>query len=390
MSTPPFRILITPLNWGLGHATRCLPIAAAFLSTSSKQAARSNPSIEIHWASDGDALALLRAELPKDTVIHELPSYGIRYPTASASVNMILGGPRMGAAIVQEAKAVADLHKHFNYSFILSDNRFGCRVDGVPSAILTHQIYLPIQNWFSRKLGNLLNHRLLAKFDQIVVPDQAAHPRLAGKMSAQHPKIPTNYIGPISRFSVAPPSEQPSTPTGITQLAIVLSGPEPQRTRLEVQLLKALTKTPRIGTVLLVRGKPKDAPTISKTLIDDVEKAENRLIIHDFLGSMELMKVLAEAKIVISRPGYTTVMDLAKLGRKAIYIPTPGQPEQEWLGKSLAASGEGVCVAQQALVLAEAVKACSALTEKRNGRPAQAEYQLDTWVRKVLDSTAAA
>ena len=377
MSTQPFRILIAPLNWGLGHATRCLPIATAFAKT----AAAKNQEVIIHWASDGQALELLKAELPAGSVIHGLPSYGIRYPTRSASVNMVLGGPKMGAAILQENKAVADLHKHFNYSFILSDNRFGCRVEGVPSAIMTHQVHLPIRNWFSRKLGTMLNHRLLAKFDQVVVPDFPTEPRLAGKMSAPHPKVPTSYIGPVSRFSKKQTSE--GQKSGV---AIVLSGPEPQRTKLEHQLLQQLVSLTMSGKVVLVRGRPSGAPDLDLTLMSRINQKGVNLEIHDFLATEVLEGVLAQAEVLVTRPGYTTVMDLSVLGRKAIYIPTPGQPEQEWLGNALEDSGMGICATQKEMALAEAVTSFKKLEVTKETAQVTETNLLEGWVAKVLGS----
>jgi len=382
MSTQPFRILITPLNWGLGHATRCLPIASAFAKTSAEKEDKAR-EVEIHWASDGQALALLKAELPTNTFIHELPSYGIRYPTGSASVNMVLGGPQMGAAIVREAKAVAQLHKRFNYNFILSDNRFGCRVNGVPSAIVTHQVHLPIRNWFSRKLGTMLNHRLLAKFDQVVVPDFPKQPRLAGKMSNPHPRVLTNFIGPISRFS--PQATQIKNKS--IAMAMVLSGPEPQRTKLENQLLLALKTTQFENPITLVRGRPDNAPKVSKDLLQQIEDAGNQLTCYDFMKTADLLEVLAEAEIILTRPGYTTVMDLSVLARKAIYVPTPGQPEQEWLGKALETKGVGICVAQRKLVLAEAISRWKELRENKASALVEGNKLLHNWVDTIVRKT---
>lgn len=370
-------MLIAPLNWGLGHATRCLPVASAFAKTADAHL----QALEIHWASDGQALGLLRAELPTDAVIHELPSYGIRYPTCSASVNMVLGGPKMGAAILMENKAVAALHKRFNYNFILSDNRFGCYVKDVPSAIMTHQVHLPIRNWFSRKLGTILNHRLLAKFDQVVVPDVAQQPRLAGKMSASHQKIPTNYIGPVSRFSQG----TYTLPEEKIALAIVLSGPEPQRTKLEQLLLEQLPTLEVAGEIVLVRGRPSGAPTLHPALLEVISAQRIQLKIHDFMATEALEGVLAKAEIIVTRPGYTTVMDLSVLGRKAIYIPTPGQPEQEWLGKSLEMSKMGISVVQNNFVLAKAVKQYQKLNEAQRTTNEKGDTLLKKWVVAVLE-----
>ena len=381
MTAKPFRILIAPLNWGLGHATRCLPIAAAFAKTGPTL----DRNVEIHWASDGQALALLKAELPLGSIIHQLPSYGIRYPTSSASVNMVLGGPQMAAAIVNESKAVADLHKHYSYDFILSDNRFGCRVHGLPSAILTHQVHLPIQNWFSRKLGNFLNHRLIAKFDQVIVPDAASPARLAGKMSAPHPKTPTIYIGAISRFSQNDkfPLDPHHEKKGI---AIVLSGPEPQRTKLEAQLLQQLEDTPFSEKIWLIRGRPHDAPMLDQSLLEKLTNQGRVVEVHDFLGTEALGNVLAKAEIIVTRPGYTTAMDLAVLQRKAIFIPTPGQPEQQWLGKSLASKGIGICIEQSKLVLAKAINELQDLKTQRRAYNMSDHALLDAWIEEVLSA----
>ncbi len=378
MTAKPFRILIAPLNWGLGHATRCLPIASAFAKTGAAQAR----TVEIHWASDGQALELLRAELPAESIIHELPSYGIRYPTSSASVNMVLGGPQMATAIVREAKAVADLHEHFSYNFILSDNRFGCRIEGVPSAIMTHQVHLPIRNWFSRKLGNFLNYRLLAKFDQVVVPDVASSPRLAGDMSAAHPKTPTSYIGPISRF--ANRDGRATVGEKSIGMAVVLSGPEPQRTKLEMQLIQALAQLPLKEKIVLVRGLPQDAPKLNPKLLASLSTNRRLLEVYDYLGAEALLEVLAKAEIILTRPGYTTVMDLNALHRRAIYVPTPGQPEQNWLGKSLSIKGEGICVSQTELNLNEAIDQLRQLEVLSAASTSVGETLLDKWVMKVL------
>jgi len=290
----------------------------------------------------------------------------------------------MGAAVLQEYKAIAELHRRYSYDFILSDNRFGCRVPGVRSAIMTHQVHLPIRNWFSRKLGNVLNHRFLSKFDQIIIPDEKLQPRLAGNMSAPHPKCPTTYIGPVSRFSIPP---QQKSPTTSIALAIVLSGPEPQRTILEDLLLNQLTSTALSGIIILVRGRPKHAPAIPEGVLRQVESAGQQLEIHNFMKGAELERVLAKADIILTRPGYTTVMDLSVLRRKAIFTPTPGQPEQEWLGRSLHAAGLGICIEQSQLRLTEAIEKWKTINHQSERGASRKSSLLKEWVDQILTHT---
>ena len=353
-------ILIAPLNWGLGHAARSVPIAAAFAKTC---------GAVVHWASDGGALELLRRERPNDRHF-ELPSYGVRYPTRSARLNMLLSAPRMLSAIQAERRTVARLHAEHDYDFILSDNRYGCRVTGVPSSFLTHQVHLPIGARFGGGVAQRLHRYLMHGFDEVVVPDYPTPPRLAGDMSAPAGRMPTRYIGPVSRF------ESPSTSSDEHaghHLVIVLSGPEPARTRFEARVLAELNDRPLLWRdVLLVRGLPDGAPAPQNGHSPD------RLRIVDFLSAAELGPVLAKADCIVTRPGYTTVMDLAALRRPAIYVPTPGQPEQQWLGDSLHATGRGVCVAESGLVLAKAVEDLAKLP-KRTSPMNDTDYLLD-WI----------
>ncbi len=238
------RVLITPLNWGLGHATRCLPIADALI----RAAEAMGETLEVHWASDGDALAVLRRERPAD-VHHELPGADVRYPTRSMALNMLLAAPALTAMMLAEARAVARLHRGHGFGLIVSDNRFGCRVPGVRSLIITHQVHLPLKPAPSRVVADVINHGLLRRFDGVLVPDYAEPPRLAGPMSAPLSGVPVRYVGPVSRLG--PGSGRPSVaearagampdgPPGAASVVCLLSGPEPTRTSFEGALISNL------------------------------------------------------------------------------------------------------------------------------------------------------
>ncbi len=338
---PAPRILLAPLNWGLGHATRCLPLAAAL---------EAELGAEVHWASDGRALDLLREELPHAACVHELPGYGIRYPTRHAELNMLLGAPGIARAIRAEGRAVARLHDRYGYDLILSDNRFGCRLTGVRSFVVSHQVHLPLRGvgaWF----GQALNAHLLRRFDGLLVPDAAREPRLAGRMSAPLPGVPTTYLGALSRFRASGTSAPGVGP----DVLVVLSGVEPQRSILEATLLRQLA-CERFGDVIFVRGVPgASPPSLAGPIPGGVR-------VRDLATTQELSAWYRGAGAIVTRPGYTTLMDLAALGRTALYVPTPGQPEQAVLAKAQEERGVGVRQEQRHLDLRAGLGRLSTLT----------------------------
>lgn len=337
---PPPRLLLAPLHWGLGHAARCLPIAAALEAA----AAERGLALHLHWASDGNALALLHRERPGDAH-HELPAYGVRYPTRHPLLNVALSGPQMLRAIGRETQTVRGLHERHAFDLVISDHRYGCRVPGVRSLFVTHQVHLPVAGLAGR-VAQAMQEAWVGGFDEVLIPDYATAPRLAGEMSAPPRRMPATYLGPVSRFARAPPPAQTPQMAQTTRagdadvaprdpaLVCLLSGPEPARSRLEALLYERLDRP-----ATLIRGTTQPRTSAPPA----------HFTVHDLLTAGELRAVLAQAPRLITRPGYTTVMDLAILGRRAVFVPTPGQPEQARLGRSLAAGGHGVTVTQEEL-----------------------------------------
>lgn len=302
------RILVAPLNWGLGHATRCIPIINALLEL----------NFEPIIASDGIALALLQKEFPMLSSI-ELPSYDITYAKKGRNfkIKLIKDAPKLLNTIKSEKKATKDIVKTHNISGIISDNRLGVHSKKVPTVFITHQLNVLSGNttWLSTKM----HEKFIEKFDECWVPDTDADINLSGKLG--HPddfKIPTTYIGPLSRFE-----KQVAKP--INKILVLISGPEPQRTFLEEKLFLELKNYPE--KVVFVKG------VMEKQQVVEVM---GNITVYNFMTSKLLEKTINESELVISRSGYTTVMDLAKLNKKAYFIPTPGQFEQEYLAKRLA------------------------------------------------------
>ena len=302
------RILVAPLNWGLGHATRCIPIINALLQEGFA------PII----ASDGDALALLSKEFPNLPTI-ELPTYNISYSKNGKlfKLKLLKDLPKILKAIKAEKEAVESILKHNDIAGIISDNRLGVRSKKVPSVFITHQLQVLSGNttWLSTKI----HKEIIKKFNVCWVPDvEDKEVNLSGILG--HVKgfdVNVKYIGPLSRFT--------KSDTDIKHdLLVLLSGPEPQRSFLETKLLEALKSYS--GDVVFVKG------VIEK---EQTKQVQGHLTIYNFMTSNLLEKTMKESALVLSRSGYTTIMDLAKLNKKAFFIPTPGQFEQEYLAKRL-------------------------------------------------------
>jgi uncharacterized protein (TIGR00661 family) len=307
------RILVAPLDWGIGHATRCIPIIKALIAH----------NYEVVIAADDRPLHLLTTEF-KELEAIRLPGYNIKYPTyLPMSLSMLLQSPKILLGIKKEKIALEEIIKDYNIDGVISDNRFGLYSETIPCVFITHQ--LQIQSpYFSDSIRNF-NYKYINKYNVCWVMDDEKN-NLAGSLSKPN-ILPKNsiYIGPQSRF------ENQQTEKKYDFLAIV-SGPEPQRKILEKGLIKALKN--RKERSLIVLGKP------------EVEKEEQigNLIIKSHLNAKELNTAILQSELIISRPGYSTVMDLAKLEKKAIFIPTPGQTEQEYLSANF--MNKGICYSQ--------------------------------------------
>ncbi|WP_147678326.1 glycosyltransferase [Algibacter pacificus] len=301
------RILIAPLNWGLGHATRCIPIINALIAN----------NFEPVIASDGVALALLKKEFP-DVKCLELPSYNVTYAKNGKhfKLKLIKDSPKLLKAIKAEKKVVKHIIEAEKIEGIISDNRLGVRSKKVPSVFITHQLNVlsGSTTWLSTKM----HQKIINKFDACWVPDTAGEINLSGKLGhIKRFEIPTTYIGPLSRFTKKDTEIK-------NDIMVLISGPEPQRSMLEEHLLEVLRLYK--GKIVFVKGVMESEQTM---------QVNGNMTIYNFMTSALLEQTINESELIISRSGYTTVMDLAKLNKKAIFIPTPGQFEQEYLAERL-------------------------------------------------------
>lgn len=328
----PTKILYAVLNWGLGHASRSIPVINELLSR----------NIELVIASDGEALLLLQKEFP-NLVFEKLSPYNVQYAENAKDFDktFFFQLPKLGAAIKSEHSQTEELVEKHQITHIISDNRYGVYHSKIPSVIICHQLTLQHKSMLSQSIMNSVHFKLLNNFQQIWVPDFENKNALAGIISSTKNKIlkaKAKYIGTLSRMVFI--EEKPKY-----DLAIVLSGPEPQRSILETKLYtQALSLNKKIA---FVRG-------ISKP--ETILKKSTEIDLFNLLTSNALNEILNQSKIVVCRAGYSSIMDLVSLGKSAILIPTPGQTEQEYLATFLNEKGLFKNVSQNEIKLDKNLK----------------------------------
>jgi UDP-N-acetylglucosamine transferase subunit ALG13 len=254
-------------------------------------------------------------------------------------LKMFFQVPKFFKTIQRERRETEKLVSEFKIDLVISDNRFGCWSQKVPSVLVSHQLNILMpKGWgWLKNFVDFVYKRLLQKFDARCVPDLPGSV-LSGKLSMDSDQE-TAYIGLLSRF------KQPTSLDPVYDLCAVLSGPEPQRSILENILLAQFLKSGL--KCIIVRG------------VNGQERkhAGPSVEIVDFLNTGDLERTILQSKVVIARPGYSTLMDLAKLSQKGIFIPTPGQTEQEYLAERIKAKGIAFTIDQEEFSLPMALSA---------------------------------
>ena len=368
------KILLAPLDWGLGHATRCIPIIKELI----------NLKCEIWIAASGAQKALLKEEFPLIRFV-ELPGYNVKYGNnrAFTLLKIFATIPKILIRIKREKDWLRRFLATEKPDAVISDNRYGLYAPGLISVFITHQLRIktPFGSWADTLLQQI-HYRAIRPFSFCWVPDLEGSPSLAGDLSHPRklPSIPTRYIGLLSRFERSGFPGMGMTgplPALSCDLLVLLSGPEPQRTIFERKVLDQLATYS--GSAILVRGLPGAGLKASlategtggyadKSIGKDTGKGDQRLQmpvppgvrVYNHLPAGALNRIINEAGIVLSRAGYSTIMDLLKLGKKAILVPTPGQTEQEYLGQYLSEKGIALCRKQAGFSLSEALSGARA------------------------------
>jgi UDP:flavonoid glycosyltransferase YjiC (YdhE family) len=317
------KVLVAPLDWGLGHATRCIPIIRELLAQ----------HCEVIIAAEGKVKALLQLEFPGLRFIH-LPGYHIEYAATGwgLAVKIVAQIPKILFAIKEEQEWLARLLETERIDAVISDNRYGLYHPDIISIFVTHQLLIKAPFKLAEDLLQGLNYQYINEFTECWVPDAAGEENLAGMLShpEELPVVPVHYIGTLTRF------QKDTTPAEETYIAIILSGPEPQRSLLEDIILEDIHDYTK--PVVLVRGLPESTEEL---------ELPPHVTAFNHLPTAELAQKIKGASMVISRCGYSTVMDLITLQKKSILVPTPGQTEQEYLATHLMENSLAFCIEQK-------------------------------------------
>jgi uncharacterized protein (TIGR00661 family) len=319
------KCLVAPLNWGLGHASRCVPLIRQL----------QEEGHEVILAGDGESLTLLRKHFPTLRYTYLAP-LNLRYSACKHQVwAMLKAIPQLFFwSLKDHAMLKALLHEE-HIDQVISDNRFGLYVNrqssivksSIETVYMTHQLHIMLpQGWrWAERIASRVHARIYARYNKVWVPDYAAiEQSLAGKLShetfnIQHSTL-IEYIGPLSRFKISRPRDFEISKN--YDIVAVLSGLEPQRTLLEQEIIGRFSGSAE--RVLIVQGLMHRPNTRIK---------RGNITIVPSMSDAELVPALQGANHIIARSGYSTIMDLEALGlmQKAELIPTPGQPEQEYL-----------------------------------------------------------
>lgn len=313
------KILFAVLNWGLGHASRSWELIRGL----------TEEGHEVVLASDGEAKCFLEKEFP-NLVIHSIPSYNIKYGPKKSSLTILLNGLKVQSAVRKEKKWLKQFLQVNKINQIISDNRYGIYDELIPSAIITHQVNIkaPFASW----LVNFQNQIWLNKFHEIWVPD--INNELSGELSktiSNRLLSKIKEIGWLSRFKKHKKISQKQI------ILAIVSGPEPQKSILSARLKSFMAQLEEKSILYL--GCPE---------IDQKEEIGN-LIVKGHASTDEFAQDLANAKVVIGRSGYSSLMDYKVLNKKMILIPTPGQDEQLYLGEYLSVNHEVTLISQKDL-----------------------------------------
>lgn len=330
ISAPKLRILVAPLDWGLGHATRCVSIIYELQLL----------GVTVVLAGDNAIATILKKEFPNNEFL-VLDGYQIRYSRKKMLFMLKLMSQlgRIRSNIIKEHSWLKKVVRDHQIDAVISDNRPGLYHAEIPCVYITHQLHIKTGTRIGNKIAAALHRFCINRFNICWVPDKKEAPGLAGELSHPVclPTTPVRYLGNLSRFRFNPNSNKKG-------ICILLSGPEPQRTLLENIILPQLFTLP--GPIHFVRGLPnaKENPTLP-----------SHVHVYAHLPAKELNVLLNDTEWVICRSGYSTVMDLAELKTKAILIPTPGQSEQEYLASHLMSSRIFFSAEQEKLVLLQAL-----------------------------------
>jgi spore coat polysaccharide biosynthesis predicted glycosyltransferase SpsG len=415
------RVLVCPMDWGLGHATRCVSIIRKL----------TEKNAEVIIAADNQPYAFLKKEFP-ELMFLRFQSYKISYPAKGSMVfAMLLSIPKILRGIRKEHKLLEQIIKEYNIDIVISDNRYGLFVKSQKSKVksqnftaktlrhkesqksivytvfITHQVLIKCPSWLKmfEPVLAYITRKFISKYNECWIPDLESGSQksevgsqkseitginLSGDLSHKY-TLPQNayYIGLLSRFES---NIKTSEVVEKIDLLIILSGPEPQRTILEQKIVSGFmfirNNNFNTNELMLSQSSGQVSGLNYKVIIvqgkadkDEERKLSENIFIYSHLETEKLYQLIKSSELIICRPGYSGIMDMAVMGKKAIFIPTPGQTEQEYLAEYLYEKHLFYYMKQKDFDLEKAIKE----SENYNGiQINNDDSMLDERIEKVL------
>ncbi len=324
------KILVAPLDWGLGHATRCIPVIQNLLEQNN----------EVLIAADGAIEKLLKNEFP-DLVFVKLFNYNIQYSSSGEWLwwKVLQQIPHLLKCFGKENKWLNNFVEQEKIDVVISDNRYGLFTKKCKNIFITHQLQLQMPDGFkwAESITKNLIEKKIKNFDECWIPDDELEEKsLSGKLSHCDSKLQNiRFIEPLSRFK----NFNQSILKIESDVLILISGPEPQRTLLEEKIFSQLMQLKELNKKIIVIG----GKVSNNALLNN---SSNSVQYFPYVSPAEILSYLLGAKKIICRSGYSTIMDLEAIGKSAIYIPTPGQTEQIYLANRMKELGKSDFVNQ--------------------------------------------
>jgi uncharacterized protein (TIGR00661 family) len=349
-------VIYAVCSWGLGHATRSLPVIRKLIDE--------NNNITI--ISNGRSLDLLKKELGNAIDYIDIPDYPMLLSENSRQfmAKSVIYWPVFIRKMQSGLSKVTKMLKNMNCDVIVSDGRYDVYSKKIPSFFISHQIRImnPLRIRMFETGSEIFNMFFFKRFVGVIVPDYKDD-NLSGDLSHNLRKIDENkihYIGVLSDF------KKKKTKKDIDYL-ISITGPEPQRSFLQEKLLSQINNLN--GNIVI---------TLGKTEIKDKHINDN-ITTYSFLKKQEREDLLNRAKLIISRTGYSTILDLAVIGAKALMTPTPGQVEQVYLSEYHNKKGTFFSVDQEKINLTKDVE----IAKKTTG--INRKCDVDKSVEKIMN-----
>jgi uncharacterized protein (TIGR00661 family) len=311
--SPDKKILFAALDWGLGHAVRDIPLIRKLI----------NSNFTVKIAGSGASLSLLQKEFPELEVIR-FHSNEIFYSVHGRffGLKLLFQIPRFIVKTLIEHRKLSKILKTESYDLLISDNRYGFRNKSIKSIFITHQIHPKLSPGLKivEPLFGKIHEKIIRKYKLCLIPDFPGNNNLSGELShkKKHQEHKFKFIGIISDFSPVKKITEFEQ-----EILLIVSGPEPQRTIFLNKVYLQIKKSGR--KALIISGMPNR----------EFQYIDGNITVVSHLSRTQMEDKILSSEIIITQSGYTSVMDLVKLRKKAILIPSTGQPEQEYLAKWL-------------------------------------------------------